>query len=394
MSLTDVAVRTAKPKSKAYRLFDGNGLFLLVTTKGQRYWRYQYRYGGRRKLLALGVYPDVSLAEAREAHRSARKAVVRGEDPAHLRKLEKIAGADSASNTFRVIAEEWLAKQEREGRAPATIKKNRWLLEFAYPIIGDRPIRDISAPEVLIVLRKVENRGTYETARRLRSTCGIVFRYAVATARAETDPTFALQGALTTPKVTHRAAIIDPAGAGALLRAIDGFDGQPATQAALKLAPHVFVRPGELRTAEWQEFDLEQALWTIPAAKTKMRRVQKVPLSRQSLQILENIRELTGNGALVFPGVGNRRRPLSENTLNAALRRLGYDKTEMTTHGFRAMAASLLNEMGTWNPDAIERQLGHVEANDVRRAYARAEFWDERVQMMQHWSDFLDGLKR
>jgi integrase len=292
-----------------------------------------------------------------------------------------------------VIAEEWLAKQDREGRAAATIKKNRWLLEFAYPIIGDRPIRDISAPEILIVLRKVESRGTYETARRLRSTCGIVFRYAVATARAETDPTFALQGALTTPKVTHRAAIIDPSGAGALLRAIDGFDGQPATRAALKLAPHVFVRPGELRTAEWHEFDLEQALWTIPAAKTKMRRVQKVPLSRQSLQILENIRELTGNGPLVFPGVGNRRRPLSENTLNAALRRLGYDKSEMTTHGFRAMAASLLNEMGTWNPDAIERQLGHVEANDVRRAYARAEFWDERIQMMQHWSDYLDELR-
>ena len=393
MPLTDTAIRAAKARPKPYKISDASGLYLLVNPNGRRYWRFQYRYRGSRKLLALGVYPDVSLADARAARDAARRLVANGQDPAYLRKLEKLKEATSTGNTFRLIADEWLAKQEREGRAAATLKKTKWLLEFAYPFIGDRPICEISAPEVLLVLRKVEARGRYETARRLRSTCGIVFRYAVATARAETDPTFALQGALTSPKVRHRAAIIDPKGVSALLRAIDGFEGQVTTQTALRLAPHVFVRPGELRTAEWSEFDLGQAMWTIPATKTKMRRVQKVPLSCQALQMLVDLRKITGNGPLVFPGIGNRRRPLSENTLNAALRRLGYDKTEMTTHGFRAMAASLLNEMGIWNPDAIERQLGHIEGNDVRRAYARAEFWDERVKMMQHWSDYLDSLR-
>ena len=393
MALTDPAIRAAKPREKAYRLHDAAGLYLAVQPNGSRYWRLEYRFQGTRKLFALGVYPAVSLAEARQARDAARKGIAKGVDPSLQRRLEKLTKQDSTGNTFQIIAEEWLRKQEREGRAPATLKKTQWLLEFTYPVIGDRPIREITAAEVLLVLRKVEARKRYETARRLRSTCGTVFRYAVATARAETDPTFALQGALTSPKITHRAAIIEPKAAGALLRAIDGFEGQPATLAALQLAPHVFVRPGELRTAEWPEFDLEHAVWTIPAAKTKMRRVQKVPLSRQALEILTDLRKIAGDGPLVFPGIGNRCRPLSENTLNAALRRLGYDKTEMTTHGFRAMAASLLNEMGMWNPDAIERQLGHVEGNDVRRAYARAEFWDERVRMMQHWSDYLDMLR-
>ena len=324
MALTDTAIRAAKPREKAYRLHDAAGLYLEVRPNGSRYWRLEYRFQGTRRLLALGVYPIVSLAGARQARDAARKEIADGVDPGHKRKLERLAEATSAESTFRIIAEEWLAKQEREGRAPATIKKTKWLLEFAYPVIGNRPIFEISAPEVLMVLRKIEARGRYETARRLRSTCGIVFRYAVATARAKSDPTSALQGALTTPKVTHRAAIIDPKAAGALLRAIDGFDGQLATQAALKLAPHVFVRPGELRTAAWSEFDLEQAVWTIPAAKTKMRRVQKVPLSHQVLQMLVDLRKITGDGPLVFPGIGNRRRPLSENTLNAALRRLGY----------------------------------------------------------------------
>jgi integrase len=247
---------------------------------------------------------------------------------------------------------------------------------------------------LLALLREIEGRGIYETAKRLRSTCGMVFRYAIATGRAERDPSADLRGALTTHQVVHRAAIIEPMDIGALLRAIDGFEGQPTTQAALRLAPHVFLRPGELRHAEWSEFDLNTAIWSIPAPRMKMRRPHRVPLSQQSLNIIRDLREVTGNGRLVFPSIRTVLRPISENTLNAALRRLGYSSEEMCAHGFRSMASTRLNEMGHWNPDAIERQLAHQEANAVRRAYIHgAEFWSERVQMMQAWSDYLDSLR-
>jgi len=335
----------------------------------------------------------VSLAKAREKRDLARDALEAGEDPTVRRKrLERVQRLH-ASHTFKTIAEEWLAKVEAEGRSESTMHKLRWILAFTYPLIGERPIREIEAVELLEVLRKIEARGRHETARRLRSTCGAVFRYGIVTGRTERDVSADLRGALIAPKVTHRAAILQPKPAGELLRAIDSFSGQPTVRAALRLAPHVFVRPGELRHAEWTEVDGEEAVWTIPAEKTKMRRPHRVPLSRQALEIMEELWELTGDGKYLFPCIRTSRRPMSENTVNAALRRLGYDKTEMTGHGFRAMASTLLNEMGKWHPDAIERQLGHVENDDVRRAYARGEHWRERVAMMQHWSDYLDKLR-
>jgi integrase len=296
-------------------------------------------------------------------------------------------------DSFHAVAEEYVAKLKREGRAEATIAKIEWLLSFAYPTLGTRSVMDIDAPSILRVLREVEVRGRYETARRLRSTIGSVFRYAVATARAQGDPTFALQGALTTPSVTPRAAITDPQAFGAMLRAIDAFDGQPVTRTALQLMALLFPRPGELRAAEWSEFVFDKAIWTIPAGRMKMRRPHRIPLSRQAIELLRGLRMITGRGALVFPGVRTPTRSISDNTLNAALRRLGYGKDEATAHGFRATASSLLNECGQWHPDAIERQLAHVESNDVRRAYARGEYWQERVEMMQWWADYIDQLR-
>jgi integrase len=396
MPLSDATVRGAKPSTAPRKLSDGGGLFLLVTPKpaGSKLWRLAYRFGGKQKALALGIYPSVSLSQARDGRDEAKKLLASGIDPSVRRKTERQIEKTVASNSFRAVAEEVVAKLEREGRAHVTIAKKRWLLDFAYPAFGERPVSEITAKELLALLREIEGRGIYETAKRLRSTCGMVFRFAIATGRAERDPSADLRGALTTHQVTHRATIVEPTDIGALLRAIDGFDGQPTTRAALRLAPHVFVRPGELRQAEWSEFDLDAALWSIPAAKMKMRRPHRVPLSRQSLDIIRELSKITGNGRLVFPSVRTVLRPISENTLNAALRRLGYASEDMSTHGFRSMAATRLNEMGRWNPDAIERQLAHQEANAVRRAYTYgAEFWSERVQMMQAWSDYLDGLR-
>ena len=299
----------------------------------------------------------------------------------------------AADNIFKTIAEEWVAKSEREGRAPVTMDKIRWLLGMAYPMIGNLPVAEISPQEVLAVLRKLEATGRYESARRMRSVLSRVFRYAIATARADRDVASDLRGALITPKVQHLAAITTPKEAGALLRAIDGYTGHKITAIALRLSPHLFVRPGELRSAEWSEIDLKAAVWSIPAEKMKMRRPHRVPLSSQVLDILAELQPLTGNGRFLFPSFRSPRQCMSENTVNGSLRRLGYSQEEMTAHGFRAMAATLLNEMGIWNPDAIERQLAHLDTNGVRRAYTRGEYWDERVKMMQHWSDYLDQLR-
>jgi integrase len=332
------------------------------------------------------------LKHAREKRDEAKRLLADNIDPSTQRRLEKLTAA--SGNTFWAVAEEVLKKLEREGRADLTLVKKRWLLDFAYPVIGERPIAEITAPELLAVLRKIESRGRYETARRLRSTCGMVFRYAIATGRAERDPSVDLRGALTAPKVTHRAAIVDPAGIGALLRAIEDYDGLPLTKAALNLASLVFVRPGELRKAEWAEFDLEHAEWRIPPAKMKMRRPHRVPLARQTLTILRDLQAICPSGRWLFPSVRSILRPMSENTLNAALRRLGYSKGQMTAHGFKGMASTRLNEMGCWNPDAIERQLAHQVSDDVRRAYLHAaEYWPERVKMMQAWADYLDEVR-
>jgi integrase len=393
MALTAAAIKSAKPKPVQFKLTDSDGLHLLVLPHGGRYWRMNYRFNSKHKTLAFGIWPDVTLADARAKRDAARRLIANGIDPAEKAKQDKVAASVAAANTFEAVASELLAKAEREGLSAITLKKNRWLIGFITPVLGRRPIAEITAHELLSVLRSVETRGRHETAKRMRAICSQIFRYAIATARAERDVAADLKGALTVPKVTHRAAITTPMGAGSLLRAIEGFDGHLMTRAALRLLPHVFVRPGELRFAEWADFDFDKALWTIPAHKTKMRRVHAIPLSRQALDIIASIETDAAFSSYLFPSLRSAKRPMSENTINAALRRLGYAQDEMTGHGFRAMAATLLNEMGIWNADAIERQLAHADNNAVRRAYARGEYWDERVRMMQHWSDYLDQLR-
>lgn len=392
--LTDAKVKNAKPVARPYKLGDGGWLYLLVKPSKAKLWRMAYRFHGREKLLALGTYPEMSLKEAREKRDAAKELLRQGTDPGEARKLERLTQASEAAITFRVVAEEYLARQTARKRSAATLAKNRWLLEQAYPGLGSRPIAAIKAAEVLAVLKAVEQRGRLETARRLRAIVGAVFRHAIATVRAEADPTSALRGALQPPQVTHRAAITDPAALGGLLRALDGFEGQPVTVAGLRLLPLVFTRPGELRQARWSEFDLDEAVWRIPAQRTKMRREHLVPLPRQALAILRALQVLTGKGELLFPSIRSAHRPISDNTLNAALRRLGYGKDEVTAHGFRATASTLLNESGRFSADAIERALAHQDPDPVRRAYARGSFWKERVEMAQWWADHLDTLRK
>jgi integrase len=390
----DVAFRSAKPREKPFKLSDGGGLFLLVQPNATKLWRLAYRFDGKQKLLALGAYPVISLTDARIKRDAAKKLLSGGIDPSIERKIERRTAQMSRRNTFKAVAEELMVKFAAEKDAPATLKKKQWLLDFALSEFGNRPIAEIKAPEILEALRKIEKRGRHETATRVRSTVGAVFRYAIATGRAERDPSADLRGALITPTVTHRATIVEPNAVGALLRAIDGFEGQPTTRYALQLAPLVFVRPGELRKAEWSEFNIDSVEWKIPSAKMKMGRPHRVPLAEQTLSILAELREITGGSKYLFPSVRSWHRPISENTLNAALRRLGYDKTELTVHGLRSTASSLLNESGKWNADAIERQLAHQEQDEVRGAYTHAaEFWQERVKMMRWWASYLDELR-
>ena len=391
---TETYFRHLKPAEKDYKRSDSGGLFMLVTRTGSKLWRYAYSFDAKQKLLALGQYPIVSLADARTKRDDAKKLLADGIDPSVERKAERRNARIARSNTFEAVAKELMEKFETEGDAPTTLKKKQWLLDFANQEFGKRPIAELKAPEILDALRKVEKRGRHETATRLRSTVGAVFRFAIATGRAERDPTGDLRGALITPKVTHRATIVEPNAVGALLRAIDGFEGQAVTRYALRLAPLVFVRPGELRKAEWAEFNFPNTEWRIPAAKMKMRRPHRVPLAPQTLAILRELREITGSSKYLFPSVRSWHRPISDNTLNAALRRLGYDKTELTVHGLRSTASVLLNESGKWHADAIERQLAHQEANEIRAAYTHAaEFWQERVRMMRWWADELDRLR-
>ncbi len=390
MPLTDARCRSHVADAKLTKLSDGGGLQLWVRPNGARLWRLAYRFKGKQKLLALGVYPTVSLARARQARDEAKRLLAEGVDPAAERK--RAARAEADAPTFRAIAEEYLAKLKREARAEATLAKTEWLLSFANAEFGMDPVRAIGAPTILRVLQRLETRERYESARRLRSTIGSVFRYAIATARADVDPTYALKGALTQVRPSPRAAITDACRFGALLRAIDAFEGQPGTRIALQLLALLFPRPGELRLATWCEFDLPRAVWSIPASRMKMRRAHRLPLSRQAIERLEALRRIS-RGELLFPGVRSAARPISDGTLNAALRRLGYANDEVSAHGFRATASTLLNESGRWHPDAIERQLAHGEADDVRAAYARSDFWDQRVAMMQWWADELDRLR-
>lgn len=394
MALSVFAIKAAEIRDKQYKLSDTDGLYLLVTPKGGKCWRMNYRHMGKQRTLSFGVFPDTGLAEARKQRDAARKLLAKGEDPAERAKIDRISAEAASLNTFEVVAGEWLSKAEKEGRSPATMKKLHWLLDFINAAIGNRPVASITAQELLTMLRKMEEKGRYETAKRLRSTCSQIFRYAIATARVDRDIAADLRGALIVPKPVHRAAVTTSVEAGDLLRAIEAFEGSTNVKNALRLLPHVFVRPGELRFAEWFDFDLIASVWTIPPQKTKMRRPHGVPLSNQAIAILRDIERDRGWSPYVFPSRSSPKKPISENTINAALRRMGYAQDKMTGHGFRAMAATLLNEMGLWHPDAIERQLAHCDTNAVRRAYTRGEYWDERVRMMQYWSDHLDFLRR
>jgi integrase len=388
--LTEVAIRGAKPRDKAYKIFDGDGLFLLVTDSGAKHWRFKYRFDGREKLISLGSYPAIPLKLARERRQEARTLVARQIDPSAKRKAER----DASGDTFKAIASEWLELQRKKLR-PSTLKKTVWVLEkLLYPYIGTKPVGSTTAPDILAALRRTESRGKHETAHRAKQVASVVFRYAIATGRAERDPTADLRGALAPVVSKNRAAITQPARVGELLRAIDAYEGQLTTEIALRLAPYIFVRPGELRNAQWEEIELDgkSPQWRIPAPKTKMGDEHIVPLSTQAVALLREIHPVTGPNGLVFPGLRAGSRPISENTINAALRRIGYSRDEMTAHGFRAMASTNLNELG-YSPDVIELQLAHKERNKVRAAYNRAQRLSERRQMMQAWADYLDGLR-
>ena len=392
-ALFATTVSNAKPRERDYKLSDGGGLYLLVRPNGAKLWRLNYRYLEKHRTMAFGAWPHVSLTDARGRRDEARRLLAAGIDTAHQQKLDAARARIEENDTFKTVALEWVAKQEREGMADITLSKIRWLLDKAYPKIGNRPIAKITAQEVLVTLRAVEATGRYESARRMRSVLSRVFRYAVATTRAERDPASDLRGALTVPNAKHLAAITTAKGAGEIMRAIEGYTGHAVTLFALRLSAHLFVRPGELRQAEWAEFDFDRSVWDIPAEKMKMRRPHRVPLSTQVTGLFEQLWELTGTGHYCFPSFRSAARPMSENTVNAALRALGFSQEQMTAHGFRAMAATLLNETGRFNPDAIERQLAHMENDGVRRAYTRGEYWDERVTMMQFWSDDLERLR-
>jgi integrase len=397
VALTDIAIRNAKPGAKATKLADGGGMFLLVTPAGGKLWRLKYRIDGREKLLAIGSYPEIGLGEARRRREEARELIALGKDPSREKQREKIRARVQAADTFAAICDEYCAKRRKDGAkgwAPATATRSEYLLSLVSGSIGKLPIGEIEPADVLAAIRRIEGKGKLESARRSLQLAGAVFRYAVATARLASDPTRDLRGALTAPTVTHYGAITDTKRVGELMRAIDDYDGSGVTKLALQLAPHVFVRPGELRHADWSEIDLDAAIWSIPAGRTKMRKPHLVPLSRQAVTLFREIHEATGATGYVFPSVRTRTRPMSENTLNAALRRLGYSTEEMTAHGFRAMASTLLNESGKWHPDAIERALAHGDSDKVRAAYHRGAHWDERVTMAQWWSDHLDMLRK
>lgn len=404
MELSDTSIRGAKPQEKPYKLRDGQGLHLLVKPSGSRLWRLRYEFDGVEKGLSLGIYPDVSLKRARAKRDEARKLIADGIDPSAKRKAEKLADAES----FEFVTREWLTSLARAPELPKNAKRRRRrngpmdaktiarmtkrFETFVFPHLGSRPVRRITAPDLLLALRRIEARGTHETAHRVRAACSRVFRYAIATGRAERDVAADLVGALVPVESRHFAAVTDPHEVAGLLRAIDSYRGELVSQFALKLSPLVFVRPGELRKAEWTQIDIDGALWRIPWSRMKMGEQHLIPLSRQASALLKDLQAITGGGRFLFPSLRGSDRPISDNTVNAALRRLGYSSDEMTGHGFRTMASTLLNELG-WNPDAIERQLAHDERDDSRASYNHAQYLAERRKMMQAWADYLDTLR-
>lgn len=392
MPLTQFDIQNAKPAERPYKLFDGGGLHMAVQPNGSKLWRLKYRFLGKERLLAIGAYPLFSLAEARARRGEAKRLLASGVDPNIKKKLDKLAAQTSAMNTFGLIAAEFLHRHEEKGSAHRTIEKIRWLLTEVAAPLANRPIAEITPAEVLDLLKRVEHSGRRETAKRLRATISAAFRLAIATLRASNDPTTALVGALTPPRVKHRAAIIDERQLGGLLRAIDDFDGWPTIKAALLFTALTCARPGEVRGARRSEIDFAKAAWRIPAERSKMRRHLDVPLSRQAIDVLKEVWPLSDHGDLVFPSIRSHLKPLSDNAMNAALRRMGFSQDEMTAHGFRSTASTILNERGI-RPDVIEAMLGHQHENTVRRAYNRASYWPERVELMQRWADMLDEFR-
>lgn len=393
MPRSDATIRTLKAREKAYKVFDFDGLLITVKPTGSRLWHFKYRIAGKEKLLSLGIYPSVGLAQARTARDNARALLAAGEDPGRVKQDRKREDQERRGNTFQRAAEAYTSKMLKEGKAATTLSKTAWLLGIANAEIGNAPMSEITSPVVLRCLRKVEAKGNYETAKRLRALIGAVFRYAIANGNAETDPTYSLRDVLIRPTITPRAAITHAKALGGLLRAVDGFHGQVSTRIGLQLLALLAQRPGELRNAKWAEFDLEAAIWSIPAERMKMRRPHRVPLPIQAVALLKDLHKLTGSGDLIFPSLVSSIRPMSENTLNTALRRIGVAKEEMTSHGFRATFSTLANESGLWNPDAIERAPVHIEGNQVRKAYARGEHWEERIRMSDWWAGFLDEVR-
>lgn len=393
MALKALEIKAFLPTNRTYRKSDEKGLYLEIRPSGSKLWFLKYRVDGKEKRLGLGSYPDVSLADARKARDDARAAISVGRDPLHDRKMGRIERRIGAGHTFQSVAEDFIAtKLESSGKAESTVSKARWFLSHLSPI-ANRPIADLEPAEVLDALRKIERRGHSETAAKTRNFASRVFRHGVATARCKADPANLLSGALAAPIVRHHAAIVEPGPLGEFLRSIDDFTGGPIVHLAMKLSPHVFLRPGELRQGRWEEVNWEEAHWTIPANRTKLRRPHTVPLSRQSLALLRDLEQHSGGFELMFPGQRSHLRPMSENALNAAFRRMGYGSDVVTAHGLRSSASTLLNESGLWHADAIERALAHGHSDKVRGTYARGQHWEERVQMAQWWSDYLDKLR-
>src|SRR5680860_940265 len=391
MALTDTAIRNAKPGTKPAKLFDGRGLFLIVTPGGGKWWRFRYKFDGKEKLLSLGVYPDVALKDARERRDTARKLLAEGIDPGENRKAQKATKQDRAANSLEVVAREWYAKQAPNWAEHHGDRIIRRFERDIFPLIGGRPIADVTAPELLAAVRRIESRGALETAHRALGNCGQVFRYAVATGRATRDPSGDLRGALPPVKGEHFAAVTEPKQAAELLRTLDGYQGTLTVACALRLAPLVFVRPGELRKAEWADIDVDAAEWRYTVTKTDTAHI--VPLATQAVAILRELHALTGTGRYVFPGARTNGRPMSDNAILAAMRRMGIGKDEMSGHGFRAMARTILDEVLGVRPDLIEHQLAHAVKDPNGRAYNRTAHLPERRKMMQQWADYLDKLK-
>lgn len=392
MPLTDTAIKSAKPRDTDYKLADEKGMYLLIKKSGGKYFRFDYRFAGKRKTLALGVYPETSLKEARDKRDDARKLISNNLDPIEVKKTQKLQLKAETDNTLKAVATEWHEKLKSKWSANHADRKWHYLEKDVFPTFGNTPINNISPRELLTLLEKIQARGAIDVAHRIKGLCGEVFRYGIYTDRCDRDPTQDIKGVLIPKRNKHMATITNPKKVGELLRAIDGYDGDITTKFALELTPYVMLRPGELRSAEWSEIDLAAKQWKIPAEKMKMSRPHIIPLAKQVIEILKKMQPITGDGKYVFPSVRSRSRPMSENTITAALRRMGFSKDEMTAHGFRGMASTLLHENG-FKSEIIEIQLAHAERNKVKAAYNHAEYLPERIEMMVWWADYLDELR-